>query len=457
LQNFEKVYVLDTNIILDDAQQLLTIGQNGKNLIVLPETVIDEIDLNKTGYAEINFQAREFARILSDSEVLECTKTGRNSDVTIMSLRINEIYVDIISFKEYDVTDVDRAIKNDRKIIQVAQFAKGYYKEEVVLLTNDVMCKLRAISMNVTATDQKRNVDALSHEFFKTVENFDPENFSIMENEEISQFVDDHKIENYCYHFKATDGNQKLGYIVNDRITLIQENQFCNFPVKPINSGQRFTMAGMIDHRIDVCIVEALAGSGKTLLAFSAGIGLVKDKFFDKIVYIRNSVESVDDAEKVGFLPGLESKFIIYNYPMYDTLDYISQNDPRMKKNQEDETAEEVIENLQRKYNIEAIWPGSIRGRTISNAFVIIDEVQNFSKSSLQTVISRLDKKCKVVCIGSNRQIDHPYVNKYTNGLNTLLQAAKEQNPEVTIFASELTKVVRGNITEWAERIFEKK
>lgn len=198
--------------------------------------------------------------------------------------------------------------------------------------------------------------------------------------------------------------------------------------------------------------------SGKTLLALSAGMKMIRQGKYDKIIYIRNSVESVDKAEEVGFLPGLEEKFKIYNYPLFDTLEFIAQKDMRKKENnQSQESIDSKVEELIAKYHIETVWNGSIRGRTISNAFVIIDEVQNFAKSSLHTVLSRMDKDSKVVCIGSNRQIDHPYINKYTNGLSVLIGAAKESNNEVNLFGTELDKVVRGKITEFAERIFEKK
>jgi len=82
------------------------------------------------------------------------------------------------------------------------------------------------------------------------------------------------------------------------------------------------------------------------------------------------------------------------------------------------------------------------------------DHAGNFSKKSLQTVISRLDKDCKLICIGSNRQIDNNYVNKYTNGLRVLLDCSSENNPEINMFATRLDRVVRGPITEWAERVF---
>lgn len=455
---FDKVFVLDTNVILEDASQLIAIGENGKNLIVLPETVIDELDNKKSGFSEINFQAREFGRILAEAEVIGTTTTASK---TIMSVRTKDVFIDIISFDNYDLDDVDRSIINDRKIIAVAQFATSHYKmpETTILISNDVMCRTRAISLNVKTESIASNKGSIENVFIKVLDNLDSAYFNSMNNKHIRDYDPEWEPQNYCYHIKSTDGNEKLVYLVNGLIHFIDDELFNALPVKPLNVGQKFAMAGMLDSRIDVTIIEALAGSGKTLLALSAGMKMQRTGVYDKIIYIRNSVEAVDKAEEVGFLPGLDSKFEIYNYPLYDTLEFIAQKDSASNKKQgaEADSMEDQIEKLTKKYKIETMWPGAIRGRTISNAYVIVDEVQNFSKSSLQTVLSRVDKECKVVCIGSNRQIDHPYINKYTNGLATLIQASKEEEPEITLFGTELSKVVRGKITAWTERIFENK
>jgi PhoH-like ATPase len=458
--SFEKIYVLDTNIILEDANQLITIGQGGKNLIILPETVIDELDSKKSGFNEINFQAREFGRILSEAEVIKTRKSGSKKDVTIMSLRVKDIFIDIISFKDYELQGVDPSVINDRKIIRVAEFATTFYKmpTETVLLSNDIMCRTRAVSLNVQAEGLTRNKESLKNEFVKVLR-LDEIDTLRMDGAPIEHYDNTYEPQNYCYHFIADDGHERIGYIVDGLINFIDDEDFHGLAVKPLNLGQRFAVAGMQDDRIDVCVIEALAGSGKTLLAIAAGMKMVRMGKYDKIIYIRNSVESVDKAEEVGFLPGLEEKFKIYNYPLYDTLEFIAQKE--LKKGNDtalsQQSIEDKIQDLVQKYNIETMWNGSIRGRTISRSFVIVDEVQNFAKTSLQTVLTRMDKESKVVCIGSNRQIDHPYINKYTNGLSTLIKAAKEENEEINIFGTELNKVVRGKITEWTERIFENK
>lgn len=456
---FDKVYVLDTNIILQDAQQILTIGQHGSNLVVLPETVIDELDSKKSGFSEINFQAREFGRILSEAEVINTRKCGTKKDVTIMSLKLRDIFVDIVSFSDYKLENVDRSVVNDRKIIKVAQFATGFYKnpENTVLLSNDIMCRTRAISLNVISEGTAHKKENQNLEFVKVLEGCDSSKFNYMVGKHISEFDPEHKPENYCYHFRAYDGNERIAYLVDGYINFIDDSLYHGLAVKPLNAGQRFAMAGMLDERIDVAVIEALAGSGKTLLALAAGIKQVRQGKYDKIVYIRNSVESVDKAEEVGFLPGLESKFEIYNYPLYDTLEFIAQKDMKNQRNADSqESIDSKVADMVNKYNIETMWNGAIRGRTISSAYVIIDEVQNFAKTSLQTVLSRMDKDCKVICIGSNRQIDHPYINKYTNGLSTLMDAMRlDDDEEVVLYGTELNKVVRGKITAWTERIFE--
>lgn len=459
MRSFEKIYVLDTNILLEDASNLFKISEEGKNLVVLPETVIDEIDTKKSGFDEINFQAREFGRHLSEGKVLDIVseKDFEHKSHTVTRMKVGDATVDIVSLKTYNIADSERAIINDRKIIEVASFAQSHYSAESILLSNDVMCRIRAISLGVKAESLTKNKDVADVEFIRTIEDFDQDKFALMNHEDINKFVKDHRPDNFGYHFKCTTGNEKLAYVVNDRVSFITEDTFSGLSVKPLNIGQKLAAAGMLDERTDVCVFEALAGSGKTLMAIASGIKLVEQGKFDRIVYIRNSVESVDKAEEVGFLPGMESKFMIYNYPLLDTLTFIAKADKRLKDSDEYNKLDEVqkLQYLQSMYKVETMWPGASRGRSLSNCFVVIDEVQNFSKKSLQTVMTRFDKDCKVVCIGSNRQIDHPFINKYTNGLNKLLKATKVKQDHVVLFGSALEKCVRGNITEWAEETFE--
>jgi PhoH-like ATPase len=442
-----KVYVLDTNILLNDAHNLFTISQNGENLIVLPETVIDEIDTKKTGFDEINFQAREFGRILSNA-VVKDIKKEHEDNVSIVSLEVDGIEIDIVSFEDYKLGSMDRSIINDRKIIAVAHFAQEYYDRESVFITLDVMCRTRAISLKVKTESLSYKKKDHELEFIKHME---LEDLGV-HGRPIKEIDPEYKVENYCYKF--TRGDKELFTVIKKgKIHAIDVKELDKSDVKPRNEGQKWALQGMLDIDYNIVLVEALAGSGKTLLALSAGMRNIDMRRYDKIIYIRNSIDSVDRGEEVGFLSGNDEKFKVYNYPLFDTLDFIVRA-KRSKKKDTEKEVEEKIEQLIERYKIDTMWVGAIRGRTISNAYVIVDEIQNFSKKSLQTVLSRLDANCKVVCIGSNRQIDNIFVNKYTNGLNVLLEATSQTNEEVNIFATKLDIVERGAITAWTERIF---
>ena len=456
---FDNVYVLDTNIILNDANDIFTIAQEGNNLVVLPETVIDELDTKKTGFEEINFQARAFGRLLSDAEVIKTFKIGRDKNVTVMRIKIKEnIIIDIISFKNYELDGIEKAILNDRKIIKVASFAKNFYKDsKVVLLSLDVMCRTRAISLDVIAESLNNKNREKERQFIKEFE-IDSTLLNSLNYKDIRTIDPEYDVSNYCYIFKAETGHIVLAAIVNERIELIDENDLRKHNIKPKNSGQLFAYQGMIDSRYNVCLIDALAGSGKTLLGVAAGMRCIDKGHQNKIIYIRNSIESLDKGEDVGYLSGNEEKFRIYNMPLYDTLEFIAtQGMQGAKKVETAESVQERVETLTAKYQIQTVWVGELRGRTLSNAFVIVDEAQNISKNTMQLILSRLDDSCKVIVIGSNRQIDNMYVNKYTNSLAFLLTEAEKEHPEINLFCTTLDKVVRGRITQWAERIFEKK
>lgn len=465
---FDKYYVLDTNILLEDATNIYKLSQDGKNLIILAETVLDEIDTKKSGFDEINFQAREFARILEDSNIISSTKKDLYK---IIRLKINnkDTVIDIISKDEYEINskNVSLNIINDRKILEISTFANTYYKHKVEFISLDIMARTRAISLDIkTNSLLGKDKDIFDLDFIKYIDiNF--EDLEYLDNEEIIKFDKDYKPYNFSYCFKVKHSDQVLlANIQNKRIKLLDEVEIRDQVITPLNKEQLFFSDAIINHFYNVLIIEAKAGSGKTLLALSGALKLVRQKFFQKIIYIRNSIESLDKGEDVGYLPGLEEKFKIYNHPLMDSLDYIIRTEHKRKRNKkapdlvfqqlDDSEVTARIEQMISNYGIETMWVGEMRGRTLSNSFIIIDEAQNMSNKTMQMVLSRIDSSCKVVVLGSNKQIDNFYVNKYTNALTTLLKSTKNEDNLVNIFAIKLEKVLRGPITEWAEQIFSK-
>ena len=462
----KKAYCIDTNIILDNPDNIIKL-YDSENIILIPEVVIDELDNKKSGFEEINYNARQFARLLEEAEIISKETKG---NLLFIKTKIESLNIElfIVSKKEYECENSKIALNilNDRKILEVAKFAKNYYNKDIKFVSMDIMARTRAISLDIKSVAlHGKDSDKFNFDFIKNIDiNF--EDLEDLENQDIIKFDKEHKVSDFSYCLKVKHSDQIiLASIQNNRIKILDEEEVRNQIITPLNKEQLFFSNAIINHFYNVLIVEAKAGSGKTLLALSGALKLVKQKHFQKIIYIRNSIESLDKGEDVGYLPGLEEKFRIYNHPLMDSLEYIIRTEHKRRRSKrddisytplEDSEVSSRVEQMISNYGIETMWVGEMRGRTLSNSFIIIDEAQNMSNKTMQMVLSRVDSSCKVVILGSNKQIDNFYVNKYTNALTTLLKSTQNDNNLVNIFAIKLEKVLRGPITEWAENIFSK-
>ena len=462
----KKCYSIDTNIILDNPSNIIKLYDDG-NTIIIPEVVIDELDNKKSGFDELNYNARQFARFLEEAEIIS---KEQKDDLLFIKTKIESLNIElfIVSKQEYKCENSKIALNilNDRKILEITADTQKFFPK-VIFISLDIMARTRAISLDIkTDALVGKDKDVFDFDFIKEIDiNFDDLEF--IDNQNIDKYDPEYKPYNFSYCFKVKSSDQVLlANIQNKRIKLLDEAEIRDQVITPLNKEQLFFSDAILSHFYNVLIVEAKAGSGKTLLALSGALKLVRQKFFQKIIYIRNSIESLDKGEDVGYLPGLEEKFKIYNHPLMDSLDYIIRSEHKRKRSKknpdttiselDDREVTERIDQMISNYGIETMWVGEMRGRTLSNSFIIIDEAQNMSNKTMQMVLSRIDSSCKVVILGSNKQIDNFYVNKYTNALTTLLKSTKNEDNIVNIFAIKLQKVLRGPITEWAEQIFSK-
>ena len=460
-KTYDKYFVVDTNIILEDFSNISNLSQEGKNLIVLPEIVLDEIDSKKSGFEEINYQARQFARFLEDSTIQDSYEAQKHQ---IISLEIGMVNIHIISKNSYDTDtkQISLNISNDRKILEIASFANKYYPKTIEFISNDIMARVRATSLNLETTFLKGDgKDDVEVEFVKEID-IEFSDLADIENKNIFDLDEEYLPHNFSYCMSVKNSDQVLlCAIKHGKINPLDETMLREQIITPLNKEQLFFTNAMLDLYYNIIIVEAKAGSGKTLLALSSGVKLIRQKQYQRIIYIRNSIESLDKGEDVGYLPGLEEKFAIYNHPLMDSLRYMARSEHKKKNTNKkqyvqpteaeiDEKVSQTIEN----YSIETMWVGEMRGRTLTEAFIIVDEAQNISNKTMQMVLSRVDSTCKVVILGSNKQIDNFYVNKYTNSLTTLLKSSTHKSDLVNLYALKLKKVLRGPITQWAESIF---
>jgi len=457
-----KYIVIDTNVPLTDANAILTLGAEPNTVVVIPETVLAELDAKKGGFDEINWQARATARILSGGKITSIVDLPYGTRTTV-KVQSQNIY--IVALKSYEANSSEYG-GNDQRIIQTAKvLTENLPDDTVVLMTIDYYMRIRAAAVGVKTTDYKIINDA-DFEFVKDLVITDLEQFRTLHDTKVTDVDPDYVIENYSYKFSNPETDQiKLATIVSGVIKVLgkeTETELRRQPVNPSNIEQLLASKAIQDPKIDIVVIEAKSGSGKTVTAISNAIKLVKtqaDKYAN-IIYIRNSVDDIGAKdEAIGFLSGNSEKEAVYLHPLNDTLDFIVRANIAQKNTRKAEFEDKVadgVEKLIKECNIEGRIAIGLRGRTFHNSVIIIDEAQNIGVNTMKKIITRIGKNSKVIIIGSQRQIDSAYLTKHNNGLSVLLNACRERkgSNEIGLFAINLHKVLRSPLSEFAEDLF---
>lgn len=463
-QTKQKYIVLDTNIILNDANSIVTLGIDESTIVVIPEVVLWELDNKKSGFDEVAYQARAAARILVSGKICSTQSLSRTI-TTILDIEGKKIHV--VGLKTYNI-DTSGYSQNDQKIIDTAsELTDVLHESDVVLMTMDQYMRLRAQAVGLKTADFKI-VEDTECEFIKTIEIADEEIFRTLHNTPISQVDLFYKPENYSYRFVCESiGQTKLATITNKTIKVLgkeTEQELREQDCPPINSEQLLASKAIQDPMVDLVLIEGQAGSGKNIVALSNAIRLLKTNKnkYQQIVYIRNPVNDEERNEAIGFLSGNDEKHAVYLGPIEDTIDFIIRQNIKSKPSDKagdlEVRIQENIDKLKSECNIETIITTGLRGRTFHNSIIIMDEWQNTSQATAQKTLTRIGKNCKVIVIGSQNQIDNKYTTKYNNGLAVLMNEAKNKtvNTDIGIFAIELKKVVRSDMAMFAEELFSK-
>jgi len=460
-----KFMVLDTNILLLDANNLITLGSSG-DTVVLSDVVLGEIDGKKSGFAEINYQARQVGRLLAGAKLgkIEKTDVWTTTELFIANGAMNSVRVLVVSLAEYKANRQDSSY-NDKRIIEVAKVLATKYRG-VVFMTNDVLARLSALADGVEVTEFKVTGDTVLT-FTKTLEIDDEEVFRGLHNSDIYTVDKEYVVGVYSYKFVSkTTGVMKLGTVYNGFISIIgrdTEKILRDQMAAPINAEQLLAAKAIQDPMIDLVIMEGKAGSGKNIVAFSNAIQLMKTSRgkYTSIVYMRTPQNDESPGEDIGYLSGNEEKYGVYLGPVADTLDFLVRANTDKKqftRAQLEERIEERIIKLTADYGIESKITTGERGRTHHNTILILDEWGSASTATTQKMLTRVGKDCKVIVMGSLNQIDNKFVNRWNNGLAILLDEAynRKLDTDVKMFAITLDKVVRSEMVEFAEALFSK-
>ena len=231
--------------------------------------------------------------------------------------------------------------------------------------------------------------------------------------------------------------------VTDDKVTLLDlgydrlMQQTC-WGIQPINLQQAFAMQALLDPDIDLSILLGAAGSGKTLIALACALELViEDRLYNKIIVTRSTPPV---AEDIGFLPGTEEE------KMTPWLSSINDNLEAMHEH--DERPQSSVKYAIEKANIQFKSLNFIRGRSIQNAIVLIDESQNLTPQQLKTILTRCGKNTKMVCLGNLAQIDSNYLTALTSGLTYIVERFRGFDGSAAI---HFEGIFRSRLAEYAE------
>jgi PhoH-like ATPase len=398
-----KTFVLDTNVLIHDPRAIYNFPARS---IVIPLTVLEELDCLKRSPVEIGKNARTVIRLLDSLK-----KEGGGDLEKGVKIETGAIVRISLDYKT-NYKDSFALSINDNKIIMTA-YLLSEEGHNVVFVSKDIASRVKAEAVGLEAEDyenQKFQYDNL----YKGIRHVE------IEKEKIDHFYKDGHIEgcddlqpNEYSVMKSAENTSAIGRYngKTKRLeSLISKNHI--WGVKPRNVEQKCAVDLLLRDDVPLVSLVGPAGTGKTLLALACGLR----KVFDEGIYSRILVSRpiVPLGRDIGYLPGTkEEKLFHWMQPIYDNLQFLCESSGGASAD-DDETLKWVLDS--KKIEMEAVT--YIRGRTLPKMFMIIDEAQNLTPHEIKTVISRAGEGTKVILTGDPTQIDNPYLDKDSNALS---------------------------------------
>lgn len=440
----KKTFVLDTSVILYDPQCLFRFEDN---TVVVPITVLEEMDQFKKDLTETGRNARQFSRYLD-----EIRKKGSLTFGVEIGRR-GTLIVDL--FREADKylpTDLSHD-KADHRILAVAlKIRQERPNHPVIFVTKDVNLRVKADALGITTVDFEPSRVSIE-ELYNGMANFDVpgdviENFNTQKRfpmKDKALFPNTYvSLRHQQKHSITTLGRYcaKQGEIVP-----IRSMSDGVWGIKPKNVEQSFVIDALLDDSITLVSLVGKAGTGKTLLALACGLQKTIDEGkYQKLLVSRPIFPLGKD---IGYLPGeIEEKLNPWMQPIFDNIDYIVtfSGGEKPRKRPSRRAWQELLN--QGMLQIEPLT--YIRGRSLACQFLIVDEAQNLTPHEIKTIITRAGEGTKVVLTGDCYQIDNPYIDSSNNGLTYVVERFKHEAISAHV---TLTKGERSQLAELATNL----
>ncbi|MBU4262131.1 MAG: PhoH family protein [Proteobacteria bacterium] len=411
-----KYFVLDTNVLLHNADSISSFSDN---YVVLPMSVIEELDKFKSRSDELGRNAR---KVIRDLDRLRCH--GRLAEGVEME---NGGILKIVTEGDDIVCHGLNMKVADNRILAVAYtlFKQG---EKVIFVSKDINARLKADALGIGVMDfekQKINFDELFSGYREQLvpgkiidilyekREVEAEGLELLPNE----FV--------LLQDEADPKHSALARAINEKKLVRLNPQYDSaWQIRSRSKEQRMCLELLLDPSVQLVTLVGQAGTGKTLLALAAALEeVIINKRYEKILVSRPIIPLGKD---LGYMPGdKDEKLSHWMQPIFDNLTFLMASGHSQKNRQDDETVRNKVDKLLKDHIVEMEALTYIRGRSISGQFVIVDEAQNLTPHEVKTIISRAGEGTKMVLTGDPYQIDNPYLDSSSNGLTYTVERLK--------------------------------
>lgn len=430
-----KNYILDANVLIHDPRSIF---QFADNTVIIPVGVIREIDRFKKERTDRGYTARAVVRLLDSLRGEKSLACG----VDLESGGKLTVYCE----PERVLAEADG--HTDLEILRVAQaIQRAEPDTPVIIVTKDINLRVRADAAGLRAEDYESDRIQLSELYSGQVEcEVSPERLLEFRRTGTLELPDLHLSPNEYVLLRAnglTPGSALARADVDgQRLVALHEASDALWGIRPRNKEQYFAIDALLDDKIKLVTLMGKAGTGKTLLALAAAIEQTVHRKRYRGVLVARPIFPL--GRDLGFLPGdVVQKLDPWMRPIADTVDFLIDAGGPIKGQRD-------CAGLRRAGLLEIQPLTYVRGRNISNRFVVIDEAQNLTPLEMKTVITRMGRATKVVVTGDPYQIDNPYVDANSNGFTYLVNRFRTQAVASHI---ELRKGERSPLAELAANL----
>lgn len=419
----KKIFIIDTNVILFDPHAIFKFAEHD---VVVPIVVVEEIDKFKRDMTENGRNARSFSRIVDELRTTGTLSKGlklKGGGRLIIDLGITDGIP--------EVPQLDLRKPDNQMLALAMKYAHEHPDAEVSFISKDINLRIKADAVGVRAEDyEPAQID--ESDIYTGVSTLNLPGAGIDElyvKKRITAEGIDRKFHPNQFIFIKDETNPNHAAIgrydaTTNTIATVYKPVDGLWGVFPRNAEQTFAIDLLLNDEIKLVSLVGKAGTGKTLLAIAAGLS----KTVDEGIYTRLLVSRpvMPMGHDIGYLPGtIEEKLNPYMQPIYDNIDFLfGASSSKVSRRGIGKGCQELIN--QGLLQIEPLT--YIRGRSIPNQFMIVDEAQNLSPHEIKTIITRAGEGTKIVLTGDTMQIDSPYLDSINNGLTYAVECFKNES-----------------------------